>query len=189
MILCALFLFWSQAAISQTAPVKQFTGPYLGGAFGLTDDGEYYYAVEGGYRFQFNSGLVVGAEASYGDLTGPDSDDFVESIETISDVWSVVGLVGYSFGNQKRNLVFLNAGYGERTRSINDIDVTNDDEIVDIEGGGFFGGVGYERAIGSNVSVRLRATYFEPVRFRRFFDNGINRDKVYISTLGLLLRF
>lgn len=163
---------------------KHFDGGFAGAEIGVfgssnltassqnqsgTDYGLYYGGTIG-YRVQSNSNIVYGIEGAFGksdvDFTflGDETDFDLEDV--IDHQWHVMGTVGWVTGAEKRDLFSIGAGYSEIklspfTSSFSD--------------GGIAAQVAYERAMGNNLSFRVRAMTYE-------FDS-------YVGTAGLSLRF
>ncbi|WP_417451776.1 outer membrane beta-barrel protein [Kordiimonas sp.] len=138
---------------------KHFDGFYLGGEFGHTfSDGsdDIYYGAVGGYRKQLDSNLVVGVEGTFGNA----------DIQYLDHIWTVNGTVGYAFGAEKRDLIFGGVGYVKAKASAAGYTETGSD-ISFI--------AGYERAIGDNLSLRVKANVYG--------------DDTVVPSLGVAFRF
>ncbi|WP_262690867.1 porin family protein [Kordiimonas aestuarii] len=138
---------------------KHFDGFYLGGEFGHTiSDGadDIYYGAVGGYRKQLDNNFVVGVEGTFG----------TADITYLDHIWTVNGTVGYAFGAEKRDLIFGGVGYVKAKASAAGYSVTGDD-ISFI--------AGYERAVGDNVSLRVKANVYG--------------DDTVVPSVGVAFRF
>ena len=143
------------AAFSTTAfaqDEKHFDGGYLGGEIGYQDSGDglngVYYGATAGFRKQTDGGLVYGLEGNFGK-----ADVDVGGVSNIIDnQWSALGTVGWVFGNENRDMFSLGAGYVNVKVSALGQSATGD---------GVASFAGYERAIGDNLSFRLRVTSYD----------------------------
>ncbi len=151
---------------------KHFEGAFVGADIGIEDSGDFYYGGSVGYRFQGDTNIVVGAEGTFGDITASETNGNVSA--NIRYVWSATGILGLAIGSEKRDLIFINAGYGETNIGAQVGNVSDSESF-----GGFRGSVGYERAISDNFSVRLQGTYQEVG----------NLGDAYIGTAGVLFKF
>ncbi|UTW54572.1 outer membrane protein [Kordiimonas sp. SCSIO 12610] len=152
---------------------KHFEGAFVGADIGLEDSGDFYYGGALGYRFQGETNIVFGVEGTFGDLTTSATVGNIS--ENIGNVWSATGILGFAFGDENRNLVSINAGYGEL-----DITRRTNGAVSDSASfGGFRGSFGYERAFKDNLSVRVQGTYQ---------DVG-DLGQAYIGTVGVLFKF
>ena len=135
-------LFGAGAANAQDQ--KNFDGFFLGGEFGHTfSDGpdDIYYGAVGGYRVQLDNNIVVGLEGTFGSA----------DIQYLDHIWTVNGTVGYAFGAEKRDLIFGGVGYVKAKASAAGFSATSDNVSFI---------AGYERAVGDNVSLRVKANVY-----------------------------
>lgn len=175
------------AATSTTAfaqDTKHFDGGFVGAEIGYFSSGRLtqsdqnqngsadgiYYGGNIGYRVQTDSNFVYGIEGAFGKsdvdlLFLGDEDDF-DLNDIVDRQWHVMGTVGWATGNDSRNLFSVGAGYTEITTTFFSSSSSN---------GNIAAQAAYERAIGSNLSLRVKATTYE-------FDT-------VIGTVGLALRF
>ncbi|NVJ71609.1 MAG: porin family protein [Alphaproteobacteria bacterium] len=150
----------ASATTAQAQDEKHFDGAYLGGEIGYEDarggvDGVYLGALAG-YRVQKDSDLVFGIEGTFG-KTFTDIEVIGDNFDGDYDhEWSIMGTVGKAFGAEKRSLIFLGAGFAQQKVTIS---TTNFSDSLTAET--FAMALGYERAIGKNLSLRLRATTYE----------------------------
>lgn len=146
---------------------KHFDGGYLGAETGYLDSGDgingLYYGATLGFRKQTDSNLVYGIEGNLGKANV----DFAGFNNIIDNQWSTMGIVGWVFGNESRDLVSVGVGYASVEVSAAGASATGD---------GVSSFIGYERAIGSNLSFRMRVTSYDA------FDT-------FIGTGGLSFRF
>lgn len=145
---------------------KHFDGGFVGAEIGYLDAGDgfngLYYGANGGYRVQTDSNLVYGLEGTFGTTEV----DVFGINDVIDHQWSANATVGWAFGAEKRDLFSLGVGYANVKVSALGQSATGD---------GVAGLVSYERAIGNNLSFRVKATTYE-------FDT-------FIGTAGFALRF
>lgn len=132
-------------------------------------------SVEGviGYRIQFDNDWVIGIEGSLGDRQGDLSQQNVQV--SFGRIWGLAATVGWSFGQQKDNLI-----YGKLGVAGIDVDVKAHGNYV---GGQNFEGpvstLGYERVLTDNISLRMEVSYSS-------FDDGLD---YWQPKLGALVRF
>lgn len=152
---------------TQAQEEKHFQGGFIGGEIGYLDAGDglngVYYGANTGFRTQSDSGFVYGLEGTF----GTSDVDFGGLDNIIDHQWSVMGTIGKAFGSEKRDLISLGAGFAQVKASAFGVSAT---------GEGFTSSLGYERAIGNNLSFRLRAIVYEDF-------------ETVIGTAGLGLRF
>ena len=174
-ILTASVLVAAMTGASIANDEKPFTGPYLGIEGGLghvkqgleKDGGELSIGGIAGYRHQFDNDFVLGIE-------GGVNKNFYEPDELGSFFsrdyklgWSMSGVLGYSFGADKKNLVFIKAGYnrlrfGELPFGV---DIPLSDTLAEFvnslndSAGSLKLGAGYERKLSNLLSVRLGVDY------------------------------
>ncbi len=138
---------------------KHFDGFFLGGEVGHTvgaGDDDIYYGAVGGFRKQLDNDIVIGVEGTFG----------TAEIQYLDHIWTANATVGYAFGQDKRSLVFGGVGYVEAKASAAGFSVTGDDwSFV----------AGYERAMGNNLSLRVKANMYS--------------DASVTPTVGLAFRF
>ncbi len=180
--------FW--AAQANPSPTTDWTGPYLGISVGYADGwSEHYYdraghgraetdpsggafAITGGYNHQFDNGVVLGVEADLGvadisDDTKVIFDDHYYTTEWGDVFGTLRGRVGYAFED---TLVFATAGFGFMDSdevvvgNTPQEGVSNEQTLT-----GFAGGLGFERRVWENTSVKL-----EWVRFAFSETDGVN---------------
>lgn len=103
--------------ITPVAPKNEWTGAYTGLSFGSnraenggTDNTEAAYGLFGGYDYQWNNGLVTGAEIEY---QGNDSQS-VNGID-VDDVTRAKAKLGYGMG---RTMVYTTAGMSKVNTSL-----------------------------------------------------------------------
>jgi len=127
---------------------KHFDGLYLGGSAGYLDLGNSGISYEGflGFRKQSDSGVVFGAEGTFGSA----------DIDFLDNIWSVNGTLGMVVGEEKRGLLFVSAGYAEAKATAFGFSNTGD---------GFRGNLGYEYALSDTFSFRIKATTYDFVDF------------------------
>ncbi|MCJ9429593.1 outer membrane beta-barrel protein [Kordiimonas marina] len=133
------------AGAAQADDAHPFTGFYLGAEAGLVNDSDYndlYYAGVLGARKQLDNDLVLGVEGTFGSA----------DIDYLDNIWTVNGTVGYAFGAEKRDMIFVGAGYVKVKASAFGFSATGD---------GLSTILGYERAIGSNWSFRVKANMYD----------------------------
>lgn len=170
-IITTLFTALLATTVASADENKLFQGGFAGveaGYFKDTDsyDG-FYYGTNIAVRGQSDTGLVYGVEGTFG-KTSIDTDTRVDS--GIDYQWSIMPTVGLAFGDDKRNLIALGAGYAQVKASARylgrEISSTSD---------GVSGFISYERALGTQISLRVRATTYE-------FNS-------YFGTVGVGIRF
>lgn len=156
----------------------QFTGPYLGievgysrvnvsGDFDLFTDNGVYYGGSLGYRYQYDNGIVIGAEAFGGDSTN----SIIEVVD-VGRIFGFEGLVGYAMD---KVLIFANVGYSNGKLKIDDLDISETDGALRYGGG-------IEVRLHNNISGRLkvaRAKYVE--------DGGYLKNTTI--TAGVVVQF
>ncbi|TNE66645.1 MAG: hypothetical protein EP335_02845 [Alphaproteobacteria bacterium] len=138
---------------------KHFDGFYAGGEFGRTFSGgedDIYYGAVAGARKQFDNNWVFGVEGTFG----------TAAIQHLDHIWTVKGTAGYVFGSEKRDMVFVGFGYVEAKASGNGISVKGSDVSSMF---------GYERAMGSNISLRVKADIYS--------------DDTIVPSVGVAFRF
>ncbi|MBL4788914.1 MAG: outer membrane beta-barrel protein [Kordiimonadaceae bacterium] len=172
---CILALALVVGSVSVVAQDKKhFSGVYLGlesGALDLGDDNGIAFGGFLGYRYQTDGNMVFGAEL---DLIGQNGSRRAgDGDNDGTALVQLLGTVGFVAGRENRNLYTFGAGY------VGEIDFG---DFFDDEGSlptdGFTILAGYERALGSGFSVRVRGQYV---------DAG--RSKGYLATVGLLFSF
>jgi len=151
---------------------KHFDGFHLGGEAGYLHDNSdlngVYYGAFAGYRKQLDSNMVIGVEGTFGK---PDLEaSAFGAIAETDHIWTAMGTLGFVTGTDSRNLWSLGAGYAQTRATA----TFNGRETSDT-GKGVAGFVGFERAMGDNLSLRARATTYEFESFQ--------------GTIGLGLRF
>ncbi|UTW56599.1 outer membrane protein [Kordiimonas sp. SCSIO 12610] len=169
---------------------KKFDGAYVGAEIGvdwlrfndsattnlgITDNSErgFYYGGVLGFRTQYDNGLVLGLEGTFGDQ----DTNFVAPGGTLStdNEWSASLILGQAFGDDGNNLIYGKAGYaslrGEFTPTTGAIINDND--------GGWRFGVGYERALSKSISLRTGVDYTT-------YGNGLTQ---WQGKAGLLFKF
>lgn len=154
---------------------KPFSGPYIGveGGFGQLKDQSYKdgsrWSLGGiaGYRHQFDNDLVLGLEGGV-EFT---SDLKASSFGSVFDrdykpTWSASALLGYAFGEDKRNLIFAKAGYSRLRYEVKLGEGVSGAALTFPEGtfgdfskGALKLGAGYERKLTDMFSVRIGADY------------------------------
>lgn len=162
---------------TQAQNSETFTGLY-GGIEGGLDwtklandrkrDRSLYYGGVLGYRAQMDSGLVMGLEGTFG-KSGYDNNAL--GLKANYE-WSSSLLLGSTFGDGN-NLLYGKAGFA---RTNFDPQGTPNDSFND---DGWRFGLGFERAVTSNVSFRLGGDYTT-------YGNGVDQ---WQSKAGLLFRF
>ncbi len=180
-IIKKLIIAFALTALSATAQAedeKKFSGFYLGGEVGYLDIGPDKGFALGGFlggRYQTDSNIVFGAEL---DVIGTTSDDS-------TGLFSLVGTVGITTGDDNRNLLYVGGG------------ITSGLGLDDIEGFNLLGSddgytivTGFERAMTDNFHLRLQGKYTD------FSSEGANDDpdlesniKSYGVSLGLIYQF
>ncbi len=163
----AAILLATTTSNAQDQNEKHFDGGYVGAEAGYLDAGSnfngLYYGATAGFRKQNDNGFVFGIEGNLGK-----SNAEVGGFENIIDnQWSAMGTAGWVFGNENRDLISVGLGYVRVTAEIEDFKNTGD---------GISSFIGYERAIGKNLSFRLRATSYDAL-------------DTFIGTGGLSFRF
>ena len=151
-------------ALSTTATAqdeKHFDGAYIGAEAGYQDSGNglngLYYGTTLGFRKQTSNNLVYGIEGNLGKA----NIDFGGFDNVIDNQWSVQGTIGWAFGDEKRDLLTIGAGYAGLKVSIAGFSNTGD---------GISSFIGYERAIGDKFSFRMRVTSYDA--FDTFIGTG-----------------
>jgi len=146
---CALTAF-STTVFAQDA--KHFDGGYIGGEIGYQDSGSglngIYYGATAGFRKQTDGNFVYGIEGNLGKA----NIDFGGVSNIIDNQWSAMGTIGWVFGDENRDMFSLGAGYVRVKASALGFSSTGD---------GISSFAGYERAIGDNLSFRLRVTSYD----------------------------
>lgn len=146
---------------------KHFDGAYVGGEIGYLDADSnvsgIYYGGTIGLRKQFDNNVVFGIEGNLGSSNA----DFRNFNNVIDRQTSVLATYGLAFGSQKRDLISAGVGYINTNVSFDDFDGSS---------GAIASFIGYERALGSKLSVRFRITAYEG------FD-------AFNGTGGLVFRF
>lgn len=154
---------------------KPFSGFYVGleGGFGQLKEGDtkdgsrWSIGGIGGYRHQFDNDLVLGFEGGFhstADLKASNFGSFFE--RDYKPTWSASALLGYAFGDGRKNLLFAKVGYS-RLRYTLKMPDTFDGEIndalsatlTDYSKGALKLGAGYERKLTDTFSVRVGADY------------------------------
>lgn len=151
---------------------KNFDGFHLGGEVGYLNDSSdlngVYFGGFAGYRRQLDSNVVIGVEGTFGK---PDIDETTLGVTAeVDNLWTAMGSVGFVTGAEGRDLWSLGVGYAQTKAS-----ATYSGTEVSDTSSGVGGFVGYERAMGDNLSLRVRVTTYE-------FDS-------YQGTVGLGFRF
>jgi opacity protein-like surface antigen len=167
-----LLIFTISSLCSAQSADKHFQGPYVGADVGIDDSGDVYYGGTFGLRSQGDNNMVFGIEGTFGDLTTSQTNGNTRL--RVRYAWSATGVLGYAFGSENRNLIFTNLGYGETNVGLRQGTVSASESFS-----GFRVGLGYERAITDNISVRLQGTYQ---------DVG-NIGNLIIGTIGASYRF
>lgn len=163
----AAILLATTTSNAQDQDELHFHGGYVGAEAGYLDAGDgfngLYYGATAGFRKQKSSGFVFGVEGNLG-KANVDVGNFNNIID---NQWSVLGTAGWVFGSQKRDLFSIGLGYASVEVSALGQSATGD---------GVASFIGYERAIGKNLSFRLRATSYDAL-------------DTFIGTGGLSFRF
>lgn len=161
----------STASFAQSVD-RHFHGAYVGADAGIDDSGDFYYGGTVGFRHQNETNFVFGIEGNFGDLSTSERAGNIRA--KVRYTWSAVGVFGYAFGSENRNLIFTNVGYGETN-----IGVRNGNESASDSFSGLRTSLGYERAITDNISIRLQGTY----------QDVSSLGDVYLGTAGVLFKF
>ncbi|NVJ70540.1 MAG: outer membrane beta-barrel protein [Alphaproteobacteria bacterium] len=158
-------------AVSASADEKYFHGPYVGADIGLSDGGKFYYGGHAGFRHQTDSNVVFGIEGSFGSYAVSESQGSITA--KIDHNWSVMGHLGYAFGESGKNLFKIGGGYNEVQASASGFGSS-----VTASVGDFRGFIGYERAISEKVNFRIAADFLK-------FDESTGGQ----ATAGFSFRF
>ena len=176
--LLGLLTLWSVEAFAQTYDKKHFSGTYLGSEIGYYDGadgiGGIYYGAALGIRGQ-SGGFVYGLEGTFGKAEAETGARVIfeggEAVDAKVDyLWTITPTIGWVVGREGRGLLSVGAGYGKFSASTPVSGSVNASSAETITGF-----VGYEYAVGSRSSLRLRVTTSE-------FDS-------YQVTAGFGLRF
>ncbi|NVJ96606.1 MAG: outer membrane beta-barrel protein [Alphaproteobacteria bacterium] len=148
------------ATATAQADDKVFDGGYVGGELGYTDAGDgvngAYFGAFGGYRKQNDSGLVYGIEGTFGKTSADLTAGGIKFDDVYDREWTVMGTLGTVVGESKRTLLYVGAGFVQQKASISyggySESATGESYVVS---------AGFERALGENMSLRLRASTYE----------------------------
>ena len=173
-ITAAIAVAITGASAVQAEGEKYFDGGFIGAEVGYLDAGDgangLMYGATAGFRKQTDSDMVYGIEGSFGTSKVDISVGNFVVPDIDYQVWTALATVAWVAGSDKRNLLSLGAGVVYNTAEL-----TYAGQSVSANGTSIAGAVSFERAIGSNFSVRVRASTIE-------FEN-------YIGSVAAILRF
>lgn len=158
----AIFAAAAVLAATTTAQAddKTFDGAYFGGEVGYNDMGDgvngVYFGAFGGWRKQTDSDLVYGIEGTFGKTSADTTVGGITFDDVYDHEWTAVGTLGMVVGESKRTLLSIGGGFVQQKAT-----VSYGGNSASATGEGYVVTAGVERAIGENMSLRLRATTYE----------------------------
>ncbi len=178
LLLFGLIFCWSVEVLAQTYDEKHFSGIYIGSEIGYYDGkdgiGGLSYGAALGIHGQ-SGGFVYGLEGRFGKAEAETGARVIfeggEAVGAKVDyLWAITPTIVWVVGREGRGLLSVGVGYGKFSASTpvsGSVNVSSAETVT--------GFVGYEYALGSRSSLRLRVTTSE-------FDS-------YQATVGFVLRF
>jgi Outer membrane protein beta-barrel domain len=172
---------------------KHFDGPYIAADVGMRTKndtqfagfdfrtvGSFYYSGAAGWRTQTDSGWVFGFEGVFGDIKGYEIQIRASSLgeAPIRNLWSLNSYAGRTFGNDKKNLLYLGGGFAS-LRAGSETTVNGVRTRTSDPGGGYRLLAGYERALWYGVNFRLQTSY----------ANFKYESDILLGTLGFSYNF
>ncbi len=169
----ATALVFSTSSIAEDS--KPFSGPYVGveGGFGTIKNyarkhnSRWSIGGVAGYRHQFDNDLVLGLEGAINSVSDIEASNFNTLFDwDYKPTWSASAILGYAFGDGKKNLLFAKAGYSRLRYEVQLGEGISGEALTFPAGtlgkfskGALKLGAGYERKLTDMLSVRIGADY------------------------------